>query len=716
MDVSVIIPSRNEKYLARTCEDILENMRADTEIIPVCNACWPEPPLPVDKRITLVHTTDGIGQRPAINMGAKISRAKYILKCDGHTAFDVGFDEKLMADCESDWVVIPRMYNLNVETWKPKKKKVTDYMWIRSIDAMRKPFRHCYFDAKAHRECPDERRTHKDWVKCQGDISDVMTGQGACFFMHRDWYWYLEGMDEKHGQWGQMGVELACKAWLSGGRQVVNKKTWFAHYFRGGGGPGFPWPASGRKQQKARDYSQDLWTNNKWHKQTRTLTWLVKKFMPLPDWDIYLQSHPEEYIERKDMAKPPKRKKGEIPPYTQEYCKLQLTEDEINQPYKSALMPCWRRRDSLSFVQGKLLDVEELFHNRINYCRPNKRYGIMWQQKVVPPFLKDVLADKEFTDEDLKKYKYYKYLVSRLNPQNCPDGNPDAKGVRHVLYSKMRDYIKLARDIRDNGLKAPIDLFCSDKPVCPDGKKWFDKVIIVRGSRRIAILHELGIKKVPARIWKSEWLAKRFIPDADWPRDDKTIQACAVRQFVKMGNKSTDKYWRHSYTHLYDRHIGKFQKGGHTKKILEIGVKTGVSLMLWHDAFPAGLIYGLDRDPEKCDRKIRKRRRIKVIKGDQTDKELLHKIARKYGPFHVVIDDGSHNPKHQNISFNVLWEYMEPGGVYVIEDAQCSFKKREKYAKHNIFPKLYSLVEDMYKKHTVRDVAFYPNLVFVTKA
>ncbi len=707
MDVSVIIPSRNEGFLAKTCEDILKNSRAETEIIAVCNGCWPDPVLPEDARIALVHTTDPIGQRPAINLGARVSRAKYILKCDGHTAFDEGFDVKLMADCEYDWTVLPRMFNLNVETWKPKKKKRTDYMWIRSIDSKDKPFRHFYWDGKSNRECPEERKAHKEWAKKQDDIADVMTGQGACFFMHRQRFWDLEGMDEKHGQWGQMGVEIACKAWLSGGRQVVNKKTWFAHYFRGGGGPGFPWPASGRKQQRAREYSQDLWTNNKWHLQKRPLSWLVKKFMPLKDWGKYLETHNGEF-----MATAPKRKKGEIPQYTQEYCKLQLDEKDLQVKYVPATIKTARKNDSRYFMQGKSLDVEELYHNRINYCRPEKHYGIMWQQKIIPRFLKKILKNETFTDERLMSFQYYKYLISRLNPQNNGSEGPDSKGVKHCL-GKMRDYINLTYDIRDNGLKAPIDLFCYGEPERVNGK-WVDKVIITRGSRRIAILHALGVKKVPARIWKSEWLAKRFIPDAHWPKNDNSIHAHAVRQFVKMGVESTDKYWRHNYTPWYDNHIGKFQHGFHTKKIFELGVKTGVSLLLWNDAFPAAKVYGLDRKPEMCRPEIRKKKRIKIFTGDQTDTKLLKRIADKYGDFHVIIDDCSHNPKHQRISFDVLWKRLEPGGVYVFEDTQSSF--RSKYKKHSIFPMVKSMIDDIYETHQVREIQFYPNLIFVTKA
>jgi len=70
---------------------------------------------------------------------------------------------------------------------------------------------------------------------------------------------------------------------------MTNKNTWFAHFFRGGGVPvghksGFPYSISQRQINRARDYSEDLWLNNKWEKQTRSMEWLVEKFDP-PSWD-----------------------------------------------------------------------------------------------------------------------------------------------------------------------------------------------------------------------------------------------------------------------------------------------------------------------------------------------------------------------------------------------------------------------------------------------
>jgi hypothetical protein len=264
--LSVIIPARNEKYLQRTIQDVLDNATGEIEVIAVLDGYWPEPPIQDDKRVILIHRTEAIGQRQAINEAARIAKGEYIMKLDAHCAVDKGFDVKLAADCEYDWTVIPRMYNLDSETWKPKRHKRTDYMYIglRENGELRAE----YFE-KGLRQPDNDKK-----------IDDVMCCMGPCFFMHKDRFWELGGMDEAHGGWGQMGIEVACKAWLSGGSLKVNKNTWFSHWFRGGGGPGFPYQISGREVDKARKYSKDLWLNDKWPLQTRKFGWLVEKFNP----------------------------------------------------------------------------------------------------------------------------------------------------------------------------------------------------------------------------------------------------------------------------------------------------------------------------------------------------------------------------------------------------------------------------------------------------
>jgi hypothetical protein len=116
----------------------------------------------------------------------------------------------------------------------------------------------------------------------KGSIADTMSLLGACWAMKRERYWELGGLDESLGSWGDMGTELSCKSWLSGGRLVVNKNVWFAHFFRTGG-IGFPWPGGGRKEvAKAR--GKEIWLNNLWPKQIYPLSWLIDRFRP-PDWE-----------------------------------------------------------------------------------------------------------------------------------------------------------------------------------------------------------------------------------------------------------------------------------------------------------------------------------------------------------------------------------------------------------------------------------------------
>lgn len=315
-DLSIIIPALNEQFLSRTIEDILSNIEGDTEVIALCDGYWPNPGVKDNPRVTLIHHTEPMGQRQSTNEGVRLSTAKFVMKCDAHCAFDRGFDIKLMSNCEKDWTVVPSMKRLHVYdmicqecgnrmyqdkggicdkcgsentkqemVWQNRRGKAVDYMWFDT------EFKFSYFDNNYLRPYgPDAKvkyhHKHRDWAKDK--ITDQMVCIGACWMMHRERYWEIGGMDENHGSWGQMGVELACKSWLSGGRQVVNRNTWFAHLFRTTKKLGFPYHLSGKAIQKARKYSQNIWTNNLWDKAVHPLSLMIKKFAPLPGWDEIL--------------------------------------------------------------------------------------------------------------------------------------------------------------------------------------------------------------------------------------------------------------------------------------------------------------------------------------------------------------------------------------------------------------------------------------------
>jgi hypothetical protein len=114
--------------------------------------------------------------------------------------------------------------------------------------------------------------------------------------------------------------------------------------------------------------------------------------------------------------------------------------------------------------------------------------------------------------------------------------------------------------------------------------------------------------------------------------------------------------WAH-YGPIYDRHLDPLWTTA--KRILEIGVDHGGSLQLWAHAFPSAQIVGLDINPD-CKRF--EEDGFSIVIGDQTDTALLATL----GEFDIVIDDGSHDPAHQGITFTAL--YPKTKSVYLIED------------------------------------------------
>ena len=116
-DLSILIPARNEEFIARTIEDILSNIEMDTEIIVVLDGEWADPPIAQHPRVNVVYLPESIGQRAATNLACRLSKAKYIMKVDAHCAFGKGFDRILIEDMQDNWTVVPTMRNLHCFDW-----------------------------------------------------------------------------------------------------------------------------------------------------------------------------------------------------------------------------------------------------------------------------------------------------------------------------------------------------------------------------------------------------------------------------------------------------------------------------------------------------------------------------------------------------------------------------------------------------------------------
>jgi glycosyltransferase involved in cell wall biosynthesis len=295
-DLSILIPARNEQFLSKTVEDILWNSRGKTEVIVVLDGAPALPPLEPNERVTVSYHSNSIGQRAACNEAANMAKGKYIMKVDAHCAFDVGFDVKMMEVMQDDWTMAPMMKNLHAFDWVcpgghrryqgpsgPCKEcggeTVQDIVWI-SKDSP-KSTSYC-FDSEPHFQYFREFSKRPEGI---GDITESMSLQGSCFMMTKERYFALGVCDEAFGSWGSQGIEVSVKTWLSGGKVMVNHKTWYAHLFRTQGADfGFPYPQSGNQISHAKNMVRQLFFDNKWPQQKYPLSWLLERFWPVPGW------------------------------------------------------------------------------------------------------------------------------------------------------------------------------------------------------------------------------------------------------------------------------------------------------------------------------------------------------------------------------------------------------------------------------------------------
>lgn len=282
--LSVIIPSRDERFLQPTIEDIFRNARGEIEVVAVLDSDkWPEGWAELAAKYPNLHTiynARSIGMRGSINRGvaSAISRkAKYIMKSDGHCSFSEGFDITLTAEIEPNWVVIPRRGRLDPENWCAAEthKPDIDYHYLSFPDDPA-DFGGPGLNGKVWPERAVERADIK--------IDDELSSQGSCWAMQASYFVELELMDEaNYSKFWCEAQEILLKCWLSGGRGVINKNCRYLHLHKGRKyGRGYRLSES--ELTKGATFTKRWLVDAAWAKQTIPFRWLIEKFAPMPSW------------------------------------------------------------------------------------------------------------------------------------------------------------------------------------------------------------------------------------------------------------------------------------------------------------------------------------------------------------------------------------------------------------------------------------------------
>lgn len=251
--LSVIIPAHKEPYLQKTIDSLHEKAKGDIEVIVALDDYWPDEPL---KNCVTVHSNYEIGMRSAINMAASQARGKFLMKCDGHCLFKKHYDEIFERDWLPGYVIVPMLYGLDVDKWNRFGSR-REFFYIKKDS----------FRGNDWGEFTDRVEGQK--------LCDLMTFQGSCWFMEKSWFERIGGEDDiNYGNGGREAQEISIKTWVAGGRCVLDRNLWYAHWRK---------PSEHSTIRRANRNKSKLYVMRKYANDPEFLK-LIERFKPVPTW------------------------------------------------------------------------------------------------------------------------------------------------------------------------------------------------------------------------------------------------------------------------------------------------------------------------------------------------------------------------------------------------------------------------------------------------
>lgn len=309
--VSVLIPARNEQWLAKTVDELFEKAKGEIEVIVTLDGYWPDPILKDRPNLILIHRSESQGLRAAINSMVSVATGEYVMKIDAHCMFAEGFDEALKADFEPNWISVPCRYSMDAEKWERGYGPMS-YLFLTFPYETDKQFGEGLHGKKWIGESGNSDKRNpsnyywKENLLKDKKIDDIQAFQGSCWFMNRKRFLELGGLDDQFGSFYQEAQEISFKTWFSGGRIIVNKNTWYAHWHKNTP-PGYGF--SRHKKLLSSKYSTWYWMNDQWPAATRKMEEFIAFHWPIPSWpedwrqkkEIFEKEHPQDFSTPPDL-------------------------------------------------------------------------------------------------------------------------------------------------------------------------------------------------------------------------------------------------------------------------------------------------------------------------------------------------------------------------------------------------------------------------------
>lgn len=200
---------------------------------------------------------------------------------------------------------------------------------------------------------------------------------------------------------------------------------------------------------------------------------------------------------------------------------------------------------------------------------------------------------------------------------------------------------------------------------------------------------------------------------------------------IAIRHKTDKSSLHHGYTEIYEKYFGPLRNSEFT--LLELGTggywkeNDGFhGAKTWAEYFQKSSIATIDIMPKVPPVNPR----IQFFMGSQDDEAFLRDVCAKVGEPLIIIDDASHISPLTIKSFSYLWQHVQPGGLYVIEDLHSSYWKLASDGTDfaggidnplSILNFLKSLVDVVNAEHSgipgmvIESIHFHNKLVFIKK-
>lgn len=208
--------------------------------------------------------------------------------------------------------------------------------------------------------------------------------------------------------------------------------------------------------------------------------------------------------------------------------------------------------------------------------------------------------------------------------------------------------------------------------------------------------------------------------------------ARVFRQAAVLAGGHSDKLYFHGYERFYAEVLQHLRFS--PIRLLEIGYKKGASAKMWQGYFRRfeKLVFidiNIQQACQPCACLELPLSKCAVYYKDQSQDSDLQQLMRleEHRKFDIVVDDGSHEPLHQMVSFEALFPHVVPGGVYIIEDTEKSYHRKAGLSVVAIFQQAVLHIDRLFHNrasrsarprfpsHEIESVTFGQNCIIVKK-